>query len=228
MREASLIGPYPEGGQTLTIKAAARDLRYLLDHGYSKEPSVRFVSDHHRLPAIDRFTLARVVLPSDVAEARRRKSVRPKYMAGRRIAVDGYNVIITTESLLSGEPVYRCDDGFLRDVRGIFRSYRHSQVTEGALSEILSLFNSVTPETVQVILDSQISGSGELAGEIRRAMRDLGVHGTAVTSRSADRELKIAGEVVATGDGSIIDAVPIAVDIPRAIARMRGIVPVRL
>lgn len=221
-------GTLSREGQKLLIEAAAQDLRYLINRGYPKETSVRFVSDHHRLPAIDRFTLARVVVPSAVADARRRKSVSPSAMAGHSIAVDGYNVIITTESLLSGEPVYRCDDGFFRDVRGIFRSYRRSLVTGGALSEILNLFNSVTPEAVQVILDAQISGSGELARDIRRAMLDLGVPGTAITSRSADRDLKTAREIVATGDGSIIDAVPLAVDIPQAIARLRGIAPMGL
>ncbi|MDO8635402.1 MAG: DUF5616 domain-containing protein [Dehalococcoidia bacterium] len=34
-------------------------------------------------------------------------------MKGKRLAIDGYNVLVTVESALQGKPVVMCDDGFV-------------------------------------------------------------------------------------------------------------------
>jgi hypothetical protein len=86
------------------LKAAARDARYLVDHGYPKESAIRFVSDHHRLPEEQRFVLTRVVVASDTAKARRDKIQPLKALHGRALFIDGYNVLISVESLLGGNP----------------------------------------------------------------------------------------------------------------------------
>jgi hypothetical protein len=79
-----------------------------------------------------------------------------------------------------------------------------------------------------VILDQQISRSGELAATIRGALADFGVQGEATTARDADRRLKVAPHPVATGDGAIIDAALEAVDLPAEVAKRRGIIPLIL
>ena len=100
------------------MSRAAEEARYLLDRGYPKDSAVRFVSDHHSLPEERRYVLARAVLSSRSAGERKAKAVPVQTLRGRDVIIDGYNVIITVESLLAGYPVYLCDDGFLRDVRG--------------------------------------------------------------------------------------------------------------
>jgi len=132
---------------------------------------------------------------------------------------DGYNVLITTESLLSGDPVYRCDDGYLRDTRGIFGSYRSSELTGIALNEILNLLKESEASWVGMLLDKQISKSGELAALIRRRMEYFGIRGTVKTAPDVDRQLKFAKSVVATGDGCIIDAADQVIDLPAELAR---------
>ena len=216
------------GGGLEALNLAAEEIRYLLDRGYPSGPAVRFVSDHRRLPQEDRFVLSRVAVPSALAAARRKKRIPAERLAGRTVAIDGYNVLITVESLLSGAAVYLCDDGFLRDVRGIFRSYRSSEVTAPAIGEILSVLEGAGVAQAEVILDQQISRSGELAATIRGALADFGVQGEATTARDADRRLKVAPHPVATGDGAIIDAAMEAVDLPAEVAKRRGITPLIL
>ncbi|MCR3884324.1 DUF434 domain-containing protein [Methanotrichaceae archaeon M04Ac] len=210
------------------MRRAAEEVRYLLDRGYPSGPAVRFVSDHRRLPREDRFVLTRVAVPSAVARSRRKKRTPINELSGRTVAVDGYNVLITVESLLAGAPVYLCDDGFLRDVRGIFRRYHLSDITDQALSEIFSLLKESGVGGAMVLLDQQISRSGELASEIRERMAELGVLGSAKTAPDVDRRLKRAKSPVATGDGTIIDASAEAVDIPGEVANRRGIEPIIL
>jgi hypothetical protein len=210
------------------LRRAAEEVRYLLDRGYPSGPAVRFVCDHHRLPQEERFVLKRTVVSSDLASSRKAKRIPLEDLRGRDLAVDGYNVLITVESLFSGAPVYLCDDGFLRDTRGIFRRYRPTTVTEEALSEILSVLKGPGVGAALILLDQQISRSGELAAEIREMMAELQVPGSATTARDVDRRLKGADSPVATGDGAIIDGSIGAVDIPGEVADRRGMRPINL
>ncbi|MGD0951078.1 MAG: DUF434 domain-containing protein [Methanotrichaceae archaeon] len=199
-----------------------------MDRGYPKESAIRFVSDHHRLPEEERFVLTRVVVPSDTAKARKDKIQPLEALHGIDLFIDGYNVLISVESLLEGKTVYLCDDGFLRDVQGIFRSYRPSDLTAPALDAIFDLLASACPAVIEVLLDQQISMSGRLAVLMRRVMAEHDVLGMVGTARDVDRQLKEMKGVIATGDGTIIDAVVRVVDIPGAIARMNEIEPLIL
>jgi hypothetical protein len=219
-----MVSPEPSE----VLRRAAVDVRYLLDRGYPRESAVRFVSDHYRLPQEQRFALIRVVVPTELAREREAKMLPIEAIEGRVVFVDGYNVLIAVESLLGGMPVYKGDDGFLRDTQGIFRSYKASEVTAPALSEILELIAGADPCDVEILLDQQISMSGRLAGLIREIMDKRGIPGTARTARDVDHQLKFADGIVATGDGNVIDAVSCVVDIPGLIALKKGINPVAL
>lgn len=199
-----------------------------MDRGYPKESAIRFVSDHHRLPQEKRFVLTRVVVASDTAKARKDKIQPMEGLHGKALFVDGYNVLISVESLLGGKPTYLCNDGFLRDVQGIFRSYRPSELTAPALNAIFDLLASMHPEVTEVLLDQQISMSGRLAVLIRRSIAEHDVPGMVRTAKDVDRQLKRSEGLIATGDGNIIDAAISVVDIPGTIARKRGIEPLVL
>jgi hypothetical protein len=205
------------------LRRAATEVRYLLDRDYPSGPAIRFVSDHHRLPQESRFVLTRVTVPSALAASRKDKQIFVRGLWGRTIAIDGYNVLITVESLIVGAPVYLCDDGFLRDTRGIFRRYRSSDQTTLALNEILSILKEAGVGRAEVLLDQQISKSGTLAARIRYMMAEHDVPGCAKTAKETDRRLKLASSPVATGDGAIIDAVTEVVDLPAEVAKRRHI-----
>jgi len=210
------------------IAAAAKDLRYLVDRSYPKDYALRFVADHYRLPKDERHLLFRVVVGRKAAEARRGKLLPAEAAKGRALSLDGYNVLITTESFLSGALVFLCDDGLLRDIRGASRSFRRSAITGTAIEAILGLLALIEPSEVQILFDAQISRSGELAALLRKGLSSRGLSGTARTCPAVDRELKLCGMIVATADGHIIDAIEAAVDLPAEVARRRGIVPLRI
>ena len=76
-----------------------------------------------------------------------------------------------------------------------------------------------------MLLDQQMSRSGELAELVRGMMAGRGIPGTARTAGNVDRLLKVSEAVVATSDGNVIDAADRIYDLPREIAKRRGIVP---
>ncbi|MCX6676775.1 MAG: DUF434 domain-containing protein [Methanothrix sp.] len=199
-----------------------------MDRGYPNDTAVRYVSDHHRLPEGQRIVLLRTIVSAERAQRRMAKALRLHALRGRAVFVDGYNALITTESLLAGFPVYLCDDGFLRDTRGFFKSYKESRITVSALCEIFDLLAQALPSRVEVLLDQQISRSGELAKEARSLMAERDLPGEARCARDVDHQLKVCGSIVASSDGNVIDAASSVIDLPGEIARERGISPLLL
>ena len=210
------------------MRLAADEARYLVNRGYPRDSAIRFVCDHHRLPQAQRFVLTRIIVAATLAYSRREKAQSLESLRSKGVIVDGYNVLITTESLLAGYPVYSCDDGFLRDTRGIFSSYKISHHTVPALSGILDLLAEAEPAHIEVLLDQQMSRSGELAELVRGMMAERGLPGTARTARDVDHLLKVKGAIVATSDGDVIDAARRIYDLPAEIARRLGISPQRV
>ena len=194
-----------------------------MDRGYPAPSAIRFVCDHHRLAEDQRMVLQRVIIPARIALSRMDRALKLPEIRGREIFLDGYNCIITSESLLEGFAVFLCDDGFLRDTRGFFRRYKASRRASRPIQEILCLLAEAEPGRAVFLLDCQISHSGELAAEIRGLIAQMGLHGDALCLRDVDRQLKSSRKIVASSDGIVIDSALEAIDLPAEIARKWGI-----
>ncbi|TQD26334.1 DUF434 domain-containing protein [Methanolobus vulcani] len=199
---------------------AAEDIRYLLERGYRRNSAIRFAGDHYRLDKNERYILARTVFSSETASSRRKKKLGFDDLIDRKLLVDGYNVLITLESLLDGEEVWIGDDAFLRDIKGVFKNHSNGDITFQAVEEMLVFIKNSDVESAEILLDTQMKNSGELAAFIRKRMEELSIKGDARTSKHVDFDLKNCplDEIVATADGVIIDAVKSVVDIPGCVA----------
>jgi hypothetical protein len=212
----------------------ARDIRSILRWGYPKFSTIRFVADHFQLSLEERHVLTRVIMPPDRIVSRINKKVACTGIKDRSLLLDGYNVLLTVDSLLKKEPMWFCDDGYIRDTRYYFSKAKQAEDIEEALEDILKFLSEAGPKSVVFLLDAQISRSGELAGFIRHKLKEHGISGEAKTSKIADFELKAEGGnsennvILATSDGIIIDSVLEVLDIPACLMEKKGIEPVRL
>jgi len=188
----------------MNLENAANDIRYLLDRGYPQEGAVGFVCAHYRLDKGSKHLLSRSVLSKEVSEKRRKKFLPCEMIKGNSVAIDGYNILIGLESILE-KRAFVCDDGVIRDIKGIFGNYETSESTETAIELILQFLKEKTPSYVCFLFDSQISKSGMLAGKLRKKLDELGLNGDARTSKHADYTLKSSKYIVASSDGVIID-----------------------
>jgi hypothetical protein len=205
----------------MVVGEAVRDLRYLLDRGYPRESALNFVANHFRLDRCQRHLLARCVFSWREAREHRRKLVGMKEVRGKWLAVDGYNVLITVEAVVGGEPVVRCDDGIIRDLSGVFGKYRIGRRTWAAVEEIIETIERARPARVTILFDSQVSRSGELAGEVARRMEEKGLNGEAGAERDVDRRVAEA-DVSASSDRGVIGRARSVWDLPACILRRRG------
>lgn len=201
-----------------TISTATEDLRYLLDRGYPRATAVNFVANHFRLNKLERHFLTRCVFSRSEAESHKKKLVGIRSVKGKLLGVDGYNVLITIESLVKADFVVKCDDGLLRDLRGIFGKYRMSQQTLLAIKSLVRLLKRARPRTVMVFFDKQVSRSGELAGLLRKEIRKADLSGDAGTVKMVDTKLRDF-EVVSSSDRVVIERARKIWDIPGDFAR---------
>jgi hypothetical protein len=209
------------------IKTAAFDLRFLLERGYRKKSAVNFVANRYLLNMMQRNHLVRTVFSRKESIKRREKLIDIHQVGGRTLFVDGYNVLITVESIYKDRrSIVACDDGVLRDVNAVFGKYRINKWTEAALNHIISILKPYKPYCVKFIYDSPVSRSGELAKLTNKIIRGYEIKGCAFTSRNTDFELvKLSNEVdgiVATSDSAVMDKVEKILDLPSKLCELES------
>ncbi|KXB05453.1 hypothetical protein AKJ50_00745 [candidate division MSBL1 archaeon SCGC-AAA382A13] len=197
---------------------AIHDLRYLLNRGYPRDSAVEFVSDHYLLELEKRHLLTRCVFPRKEIKKHRKSSADKSDVRGKEIGVDGYNVLITVETILNGDKVINCDDGFIRDLQAIFGKYKMNETTKPALLEILQLLKTMEPEKVLIFFDKQVSKSGELAGLARKKLKKLKINGNARTATGVDKKVWEC-EISASSDIVVIEKSRKVLDIPKEVIK---------
>ncbi|RLE49054.1 MAG: hypothetical protein DRJ33_08575 [Candidatus Methanomethylicota archaeon] len=186
------------------LTKAAIDARYLLSRGYNREAVVRFVGDRYLLSREERLAIYRGIYDPITALIHRKKKVSKDFLAGRVLAVDGFNVLITVETALLKKPLLLCDDGFIRDVSAIHGCHVFSDVTYNALNVIARHVSELKLSSVLFFYDSPISHSGDIAKLTRETVTQYGVRCNAYAVKQVDSEVLKSGEVVASSDYAII------------------------
>jgi hypothetical protein len=197
------------------FRAAYTAYRHLRDLDFPEKATLKLVGDRYRLTRAQRNCLFRGVVDSATAAARAARIVAPGQVAGRALAVDWYNVLITVESYLKGLTVLLADDGVLRDSTAAHGSYRTGPVTGRAFEAIVEGLRAIAPSRVDVFLDAPIAHSARMAGEVRGRLAALAIPVEAALERSADFALKSYPGVVASSDSVILDRARAVLDLPR-------------
>lgn len=201
------------------LSEAARDARPLLERGYPRDRVLDLVGDHWDLDAAERHVLRRAVFAPSQARRRAARLLAPGDIAGREVAVDGHNVIITLQSALTGRTLVLGDDGVIRDVSGIGRNHRPDQTTLQAARLMLGGLQELSPDRVDVLLHARLPQSGDLAAGITNLMAELGLTGRSETTDSVRRRLAEHSGPVASGDAAVLEAGDAPFDLAGCILR---------
>jgi hypothetical protein len=207
------------------LKEAKKDFQYLLGRGFPRTGALEYVGNHYLLDEMQRNYLNRTVFSREKIETRKNKLILLSDVKGKDVLLDGYNVLITVETLFQGADnlIVDCDDGVTRDVKAVFGKYKENETTEIAINSIISLLKLFKPKSVLFFYDSPVSLSGELAKTTKEILDSCEVPGDAQTSKNVDLKLislsHELGAVVATSDGIIIDKVNSVLDIPSYVSR---------
>lgn len=160
--DEGLFGP----AQLPILRSAAHEIVWLLDRGYRMEPSVSFVGGHHQLAARQRNALTRALCSSAQQADRRARAIPPAGLAGRILAIDGFNVVIAVEVALSKGILLEGMDGGVRDMAGLRGSYHLVTETKSAVGLVGRVLTEAGVAGTQWFLDAPVSNSGRLRAEI--------------------------------------------------------------
>ena len=94
-----------------SLKDAAYDLKFLLNRGYRKKSGLNLVANKYLLDKNERNLLVRKVYSDEIVRDRRVKIVEINNIKNKKIIIDGYNVLITSEI------IYNKEYGFCYHVR---------------------------------------------------------------------------------------------------------------
>jgi hypothetical protein len=180
------------------------------------------VGDKYQLAKSERLLLYRCIYSSKESEEHRKKLVPLKDVQNQKIAIDGYNVIITVESMLKNKPLILCDDGYVRDISAVHRKYKQTKITVKTVKTVIETLKSNNIKEAVFLFDAQISKSGELASLTRKILKNLGLTGEALTVKKADKKTINQSNVVASSDAVIINKAEKIVDLAGEIIKQKA------
>ncbi len=184
---------------------AVNDYRYLLEKAYPQKSILKIVGDKYQLNSTQRSILFRGITTKEKCLILRKKSIK-NLKPGSTLFIDGYNVIRTIGSYLSGKTVFISMDGFLRDAAEMHRSVLKEKVLNQSINLMFEFLDKSQISMVKIYLDEPISKSGELASVLNDKLLKTGINGHALTVHSPDHHLKEVKEgIICTADSAIIN-----------------------
>ena len=171
-------GPHPEDADILSarhlpaLRSAVVDLSHLLSRGYAMNSALKLVGDRFQLTARQRMAVRRCACTDDALRCRIARRKDAADLAGQPVGVDGYNLLITIESALSGGAVIVGRDGCYRDLASVHGTYHNVTETVPAITLIAKYLDSLAVERIDWYLDSPVSNSGRLKALMADVLED--------------------------------------------------------
>ncbi|HEX7956111.1 MAG TPA: DUF434 domain-containing protein, partial [Pyrinomonadaceae bacterium] len=206
-------GAHPEDARLFgeerlaALRVATSELSWLLSRGYQPKSSLKLVGDRHNLRERQRLAVARAACADESCARRVSSRVAEAEVAGERLVVDGFNLVITLEAALSGGVLVLGRDGCARDLSSVHGSYRAVEETERAVALAGEALAALAPASVLWLLDSPVSNSGRLAARVREAAAARGWPWEVRAEFNPDREIVNSERVAVTSDSNVLDGV---------------------
>lgn len=216
-------GPHPADAKLFApaavanLKLALADFSLLLTKGYAEKSALKLVGDRFSFTERQRLAVMRSACSDQQRMSRKQRQVELGELAGRLIAIDGYNVLITVEAAMSGACVFKGRDGCLRDLASIHGTYRKVTETIPAVELIGGFLAEIGVTKALWLLDSPVSNSGRLKTLIGELTRQNSWDWEIKLLISPDAELAKTDMVVASSDSVVLDRCKSWVNLARAI-----------
>ncbi|WOO35639.1 DUF434 domain-containing protein [Anaerocolumna sp. AGMB13020] len=184
------------------LTSAGKDIRYLINQGYPVSGASVFVGNHYLLSERQRMALLRWAATEEAINLRKSREIYD--LRDRILHIDGFNILITLEVILSGSPVFRCLDGTIRDLAGLRGTYHPIDKTITALRWLGDFFEKKGVKEIIFYLDAPVSNSGRLKVLIQEELEPFSFRTQVFVTNEVDKILKTK-ECVATSDSIILD-----------------------
>lgn len=189
------------------LREAVHDLSFLLTRRYAETAALKLVGDHYQLTTRHRRAVLRASCSDPSLEHRRGSEAAARDLWGETVVIDGYNLLITAESILSDGVLLRGRDGCVRDMASVHGSYRKVAETGPALQLIGETLDTYAPETVCWFFDKPVSNSGRLKTFMAGIAEEFGWGWDIRLINKVDDTVSKTDAVAVSSDGWILDRV---------------------
>lgn len=191
--------------QISKLKLAVEDMQYLLSRDYPEKAASDLVGNRYRLKS-RQIQALRGMSASDVQlHSRQLKHVDISDLKEKTIYLDGFNVIILLESLLSEAYVFEGLDGCIRDLSGVHGTYKRVNQTLRAIELIASFYRKNHIQKLVWIFDQPVSNSGRIKQLVLEYAGQNQLNWEADLQFNPDKFLAESSAIVISSDAWILD-----------------------
>jgi hypothetical protein len=216
-------GPHPRDQKLFAprtienLRTAIADFSGLLTKGYAEKSALKLVGDRFALTERQRLAVMRSACSDQQLASRSGRRVEIEMLAGSRLVIDGYNLLITIEAAMSDGLVLKGRDGCFRDLASIHGTYRKVTETIPAVHLIGCFLDGIGVAHAKWLLDSPVSNSGRLKTLIAELAGQNNWSWEIELLPSPDFELARTDLTIATSDSAVLDRCKTWVNLARAI-----------
>lgn len=187
------------------LKEAVIDLSHLLSRGYGVKSSMELVGNRYRLNVRQQKAVVGMGASDEQVIFRNRNSLKVNVLRNEELVIDGFNVIILIESMLSGAYLFKGRDGFYRDLSSVHGSYKRVLQTGKAIEIIGEFFRSNKLKKLHWFFDKPVSNSGRLKKMIEEYAESKGYDWEATLTYSPDKDLVASDKIIVSSDAWVLD-----------------------
>ncbi len=199
------------------LQYAVTDFSLLLSRGYATPSAIKLVGDRYSLTERQRSAVVRAACSDLALAGRKQRELALSAIANQPLLIDGYNILTTLETALSGGVILSCRDGCFRDMAGIHGTYRKVEETIPALNLLADFINSQSAGPIALLLDSPVSNSGRL----KALIQDVNQNWKIDLVPDPDPLLSASDQIIISADSVILDACARWANLARAIISAR-------
>ncbi len=187
------------------LQEAVRDMHYLLSRGFAENASAALVGNRYRLRARQIQMIKAASAGEKELNARSAKKTEADALTGKTIYIDGFNLLILLESLLSGAYIFKGCDGCYRDLSSVHGSYKRVQQTTRSIALVALFHQQVAVSKIVWILDKPVSNSGRLKQLLLEYAQEQQLNWEVYLEFNPDKYLAAVPGTIISSDAWILD-----------------------
>ena len=187
------------------LKSAAKDMNYLLSKKYPEKSSSELVASRYKLKTRQIQALRGVSASDQQIKNRKSKQLSISDLKNKTLYLDGFNVLILLESLLSEAYVFKGSDGCFRDLSGVHGTYKRVQQTSYAIELISLFFKKSHLQKIIWIFDQPVSNSGRIKQMILDFAQENNINWEVILEFNPDKFLVDNADIAVSSDAWILD-----------------------
>lgn len=187
------------------LKLAVQDMKYLLSRNYAEKASSELVGNHYRLKTLQIQALRGASASETQIQNRKNKELQVSDLKNKTIYLDGFNVLILLESLLSDANIFEGSDGCFRDLSGVHGTYKRVNQTQKAIELVAAFFKKSQVQKLIWIFDKPVSNSGRIKEIILNFAKENNFDWNVELEFNPDRFLVENAEIIVYSDAWILD-----------------------